>query len=141
MSWKKVLLFIVIAAAVTQGALLLDIYLNENKTLELKKVKPGEYKANLYLRSVYVYEKPDGSYEINKFPSVNILDGINYGKNLSSVENWAFYESEKLGVDSVSVIIPYDYSFLFTVSTNKTIVFDIEGNPEPQALKYSIFDR
>lgn len=141
MSWRKILFFVLITAGVIQGALILDIYLNEDRTLELKEIKPGEYKANLFLRSIYVYEKPDGAYEINKFPSLNILDGINYGKNISSVENWAFYESEKYGTDRTSIIIPYDYSFLFTVRSTKTIVFDIEGSPEPLTLKYSIFDR
>lgn len=143
MSWKIKIGLFVVALALVQALLIFDVFLNENKTIELVEVEKGKYKGKLYFRSFYVYEKQEGVYELEKFPETSFGDGLNYGKNIVGVSNWAVMEAEKLNLDTAGPIVPYDYNFLFVsfLKGHKTIVFQIAPHEDSISLVYSIQDR
>lgn len=142
MSWKIKIGLFVGALALVQALLIFDVFLNENKTIELVEVEKGKYKGKLYFRSFYVYEKQEGVYELEKFPETSFGGGLNYGKNIVGVSNWAVKEVEKLNLDTAGPIVPYDYNFLFvSLKGHKTIVFRIAPHEDSISLVYSIQDR
>ncbi|MGB3453377.1 MAG: hypothetical protein WBA59_06085 [Moheibacter sp.] len=100
----------------------------------------GKYKGELYLRSFYVYENKDESFEINKFPEPSFGDGINYRNKILGWQDWAYFVKEDLELDSNSAVIPYDASLLFisTIGLQKIIIFKIDKKKNPYTISYTI---
>ena len=149
MNWKKLIIGVIILILLLRVVFILDVYINEGKHLKLEKVDEEIFKANLCLRNFYIYTFPDElnakNYSVTKFPEFTFSDGLNYGKNIDGLSSWQSDESDKLGLNSNSIVIPYDWNifpFLILGQINEKIVFDVQINDkgEPISIRYNFLN-
>jgi hypothetical protein len=78
---------------------------------------------------------------IKKFPKLSYSDGLNYGRNISGLPSWQNDESERLGLETNSIVIPYDWNivpFLNIGQIHEEAILEVQTNDkaEPISVKY-----